>query len=178
MGWWWNLVDTADLKFAGRKAVRVRVPAIPIFVLVLSACVAGGVAQSQPTLRANAIFRSHATGSLAVQEIFGDSSAFWAKAPKHLTLVFGDPSKAKFLLTLVRAHTVLPTATIDDPSDGEYYTLKNLEAIGYRNDPVGSPPQSFPAVTFKVGKFHLKCGPPTCSTPEQIYYSAPLSPAV
>jgi hypothetical protein len=126
-----------------------------------------GVAKSQPSFRANATFRSHATGSLAVREIYGDSSAFWAKAPKRLTLVFGDPSKAKFLLTLVRAHTVLPTATIDDPSDGEYYTLKNLEAVGYRNE-LGYPGYSYPVVIFKVGEFHLKCGPPTCLTPVRI----------
>ncbi len=68
---------------------------------------------------------------------------------------------------LVRAHTVLPTAAIDDASDGEYYTLKNLEAVGYRNE-LGYPGYSYPVVIFKVREFHLKCGPPTCLTQKQI----------
>lgn len=117
---------------------------------------------SMQAVRGAATFRSKATGDLTVTEISGDTSAPWYRPPTRLTLVFAGQSKAGALSQLVKHHAVLQRVVIDDPANGEFWALENVEAAQYSARQEGPSHNNFPVVTFSVGTAHLRCGPPTC----------------
>lgn len=121
----------------------------------------------QPERRNYRTFWSRETQGVAVQEIFGDSAAPWVVPPKRMTLVFNEPSKASILLRLVKTHTLLPRAVIDDAADGEYWTLESVRGTKYETRHEAYSTLPFPTVTFTIGRAHFKCGPPTCLQPTQ-----------
>ena len=125
---------------------------------------------SAPTVvRRRAVFWAAQTGALAVENISGDTAVPWANPPPtHLTIVFTDARKALLFRQFSGTHRILASATINDAADGEYYTLGRLQATKYQNERSEYPPRTRAQVTFKIEVFHLKCGPPTCNTPESI----------
>lgn len=130
-----------------------------------SAPIATPGAWPMQAVRGRATFRSEATGDITVLEIFGDTSAPWYRPPKRLTLVFGEQSKASVLSQLVKQHAILPRVVINDPGDGEFWALENVEAAQYATRQEGSTHTAYPMVKFNVGTAHLRCGPPTCQNP-------------
>lgn len=109
-----------------------------------------------------ATFWSHSIGTLAVESIYGNSLAWWAKVPTRMTIVFANSTGSAVLLSLAEKRALISRVTIDDPADGEYYALAKVRIIGYKTESFGYPPALHPALILAPAVFHLKCGPPTC----------------
>jgi hypothetical protein len=138
---------------------------------VLMACANAHQAKQTPTphVSSGRVFWSAQTGALGVDAISGDTQVPWERpAPKYLTVDFTDVAKAALLRKLVETRNILPKATIESVADGEYYDLGSLEPIRYVIVNRGHPPETRAVVTFKIGIFHLRCGPPTCNSPKSI----------
>jgi hypothetical protein len=115
-----------------------------------------------PLPRGYATFSSRQTGDLTVESMMGDAQIPWSEPVKRLTIVLADDSKASFMRRFVQSRKEIARATIDDAADGEFYTLANVVPIIYETKSYGN---DHPLITFKIGRFHIKCGPPTCMQP-------------
>jgi hypothetical protein len=114
-----------------------------------------------PYPRPEATFWSAQTGDVKLSMFGGNSVQPFRAPPTRIMIYLDDPAKVAVFRRLIRARTTLPNATIDDPGDGEYYTMRNVFVAGYSTTIYGA---SHPGITLRVGVFHMKCGPPTCST--------------
>lgn len=144
----------------------------PALVLVVG-CVDthwAGLARLAETPAAVAPARNYATlwsrptGTLAVESIYGNSLAPWAKAPTRMTIVFANAMGSTLLPSLAEKRRLISRVTIDDPADGEYYALAKVRIIGYKTELLGYPAASHAALILAPAIFHLRCGPPTCLT--------------
>jgi hypothetical protein len=111
--------------------------------------------------RPDATFWSAQTGPVKLMTISGNSVVPFRVPATQLVITLADPSAVPLFRKLIHSRTVLSKATIDDAGDGEYYTLRQVVATGY-STLYGV---KHPSITLSVGEFHMRCGPPTCSTP-------------
>ncbi len=118
--------------------------------------------QSEVYPRPEATFWSAPTGPVKLFTITGDSVQPFRVPRRRITIFLADASKVAVFRRLIRSHAVLARATIDDAGDGEYYAMRKLVVTGYTAAIYGA---SHPGITLTFDVFHMRCGPPTCTTP-------------
>jgi hypothetical protein len=155
----WGMARAANRCFAG----------LLLSLLPFSACAQGAGTSRVPApnaatsvVRLPATFSSFKTGRILVSIVSGDTrSPFRAT---RLYLALARPEDARRFAPLIAKGENLPSAAIDDRSDGMQYSIKDVFVTGKRVEPSVSRSDSSGRVwvTLKPGSFTLRCGPPTC----------------
>jgi hypothetical protein len=113
--------------------------------------------------RPDAVFYSPETGRVAIWGIGGNSVSPYSDPPTRMNLFLENARDAGVFRRLILRHATIAKATINDAGDGEYYELHGVTVTGHSTSLYGT---THPGITIHIAVFHMKCGPPTCLTPQ------------
>lgn len=134
-------------------------------LVALAACAAqSSHATDTPTPRPSIVFRSLETGPIEILDIVSDTPIPWRHAPKQLFLGVAKGSNTDAFARLINSRMGIGYATIDDPGAGELFVLLYSRVTSVAAVPTATAPHRV-VVTLAIGRYHLKCGPPTCTRP-------------
>ncbi len=122
-----------------------------------------------PTPLPSIVFRSLETGPIEILDIVGDTPIPWRHAPKRLFLGVAQGSNANAFSRLINSRMGIGYATIDDPGAGELFVLLYSRVTSVAAVPTATAPQRV-VVTLTIGRYRLKCGPPTCTRPHREWH--------